>query len=70
MNKTLIKEVIKYKLHAAELLVDCLPPETSKHIKNLSRLILDGANEHCQSGSNTSVTKTKSKEKLNSIMID
>ena len=70
MNETIIKEVIKFKLQAAETLVDCLPTKVSEEIKDLGRIILQSVNENMNLINENSSKKSKQSDKLNDIPIE
>jgi hypothetical protein len=45
MNEALIKNVIKYKLSAASLLLDRLPPEAAKKVKTFGHVVYEAVGE-------------------------
>ena len=59
MNETLVKNIVKYKLNAAEKLLDCLPSEISNSLKDLGRLMLKSINENSQELKEQPINKTK-----------
>jgi hypothetical protein len=70
MKQALIKKVVKYKLHAARMLVDCLPPKASEQIKDFGRVILEGINENCMEAENKVAHTAKDDERLDNITIE
>jgi len=57
MNETLIKELIKYKIRAANEII----------IRKLGRIVLEGIEEGCK---NLGDTKPEGKNKINNIVIE
>lgn len=70
MNELLVKCLIKYKLNAAEIMVDRLPSEISKEIKVLGRVILESLNESSQEMKDQSDKKSKPSGKLSNVIIE
>lgn len=70
MNEVLIKELIKCKLNAADRVINNLPPEISKEIKDLSRLILESINESCSERKENKESKPKASNKLENVPIE
>ncbi|WP_366924636.1 hypothetical protein MFMK1_001627 [Metallumcola ferriviriculae] len=68
MNETLIKELIKYKLGAAETIVDHLPKTLSAGLKELGQIVFEGINERYSD--NTDKFSRKPADKLNSVPIE
>lgn len=64
MNRLLIKKLIKYKLNAADVIIDWIPLNKAKKIKDLGKIILEELNE-C---SNTSIKKEKNSNKSIEIL--
>ena len=70
MNKALIKGLIKYKLNAADTIVNSLPPKISEEIKNFSRVILESVNESCNEMKEQAASKAKRSDKVDNIPIE
>ena len=70
MNEALIKELIKHKLNAADIIVNSLPTQISEEIKNLGRVILDSVNESCNEMKEKPTQKSKGSDKLDNIPIE
>lgn len=70
MNETLIKEIIKCKLNIIESIIDSLPTKMAEEVKDLSRIVLEGANESFQEMKKQPAKKTKSENKLQSVSIE
>ena len=70
MNETLIKELIKYKLNAADAVLGSLPSEVSDEIRKLGRAVLDGLNEASKDINEKPAEKPKSAKKLEDIPIE
>jgi hypothetical protein len=70
MNEALIKELIKYKLNAADTIVSSLPHEISGEIKKLGRTILASVNESCNAMKEQPASKAKRSDKLDNVPIE
>lgn len=70
MNEKLIKELIKYKLNAANSIIDHLPAEMSMKVNNLRRVILEGVSEGLVEMKEQASKKSKPGDKLDSINIE
>ncbi|SKA77865.1 hypothetical protein SAMN05443428_10275 [Caloramator quimbayensis] len=68
MNETLIKKFIGYKLSTADKIINYLPLEVSKELRDLGRIILESLNENAQKIKEK--PSVKSKDKLNNITIE
>jgi hypothetical protein len=64
MNKLLIKKFIRYKLNAADVILDWMPLNKAEKIKDFGKIILDELNEH----SNSSTKKERSTNKSIEIL--
>ncbi|MDD2492221.1 MAG: hypothetical protein PHV12_08550 [Bacteroidales bacterium] len=69
MNEALIKELIKYKLNAANLIVNSLPHNVTEEIRGLGRIIIEGINEGCKDINQQNITNSKKSKNLNNITI-
>lgn len=70
MNELIMKKLIKYKLNAAEAIVEHLPLEISKEIKVLGRVILESLNESSQEMNKQADKKSKPSDNLNNVIIE
>lgn len=70
MNETLIKEIIRCKLHFANMLVEQLPPKASEKVRKTGRIILEGLNEGMQEIKEQPDKQSESSKKLNSVPIE
>lgn len=70
MNETLIKELIRYKLNMADVIVGSLPAHMSEGIRKTGRIILEGINESCSERKEGNVSKSKHPDKLNNVPIE
>lgn len=67
MNETLIKELIKYKIRAANEIINSIPSGVADEIRKLGRIVLEGIEEGCK---NLGDTKPEGKNKINNIVIE
>lgn len=66
MNETLIKELIKYKIRAANEIINSMPSGVADEIRKLGRIVLEGIEEGCKSLGDTGY---EGKNKINNIII-
>lgn len=69
MNEKLIKDLVKFKLIAADEILSHLPQKVSNEVKDFGRIILEGVNENLKT-IDEQHKKTKSSSKLNDIPIE
>lgn len=69
MNEKLIKDLVKFKLNAADEILSHLPQKISNEVQDLARIILEGVNENLKTIDERH-KKTKSSSKLNDIPIE
>ena len=70
MNEELIKDIIKYKLTAANKILNHFPKKLSDNIKTAGRIILKEINESSQEIKDQPVNRSKSTDKVNNIDIE
>lgn len=70
MDDKLIKELIKCKLNAAGAIIEHMPPELSKEIKNMGIAILEGLNESSLEMKEQGSGKTKPSDKLYNVPVE
>jgi hypothetical protein len=70
MNELLVRNLIRYKLNAAEAIVERLPLEISKEIKALGRVILESLNEGSQEMKKQPDKETKPSNNLKNVIIE
>jgi len=64
MNNLLIKKIIRYKLNAADVILDWMPLKKAEKIKNFGKIILEELNEHSNSSTKRESSSNKSIEIL------
>ncbi|MCQ1529039.1 MULTISPECIES: hypothetical protein [Lutispora] len=70
MNEALIKELIKYKLNAANAIVNSMPPKAAEEIRSFSRIIMEGIEEGCKAMNEKNTLNSKKSNKLDKIDIE
>lgn len=70
MDDKLIKKLIKCKLNAAGAIIEHMPPELAKEIKNMGRAILEGLNESSLEMKEQGSGKTEPSNKLNNVPVE
>ncbi|HWT27574.1 MAG TPA: hypothetical protein VN131_06510 [Mobilitalea sp.] len=70
MNEELVRRVVKYKLNAANNLIDKLPEDLQKDINSIRRVITECLNEIPSEPKEQSTEKKQSANQLNKINIE
>lgn len=70
MNEALIRELLKYKLNAADIIINSLPSKISGEIKNLGRVILESVNEGLNEMKEQPASEAKRSDKLDNVPIE
>lgn len=70
MNELLVRNLIRYKLNAAEAIVERLPLEISEEIEALGRVFLESLNEGSQEMKKQPDKKSKPLDNLKNVIIE
>jgi hypothetical protein len=70
MNELLVRNLIRYKLNAAEAIVERLPLEISEEIEALGRVILECLNEGSQEMKKQPDKKSKPLDNIKNVIIE
>lgn len=70
MNEVLIKELVKYKLNAASIIINHLPPKMTKELSSLGRCILDSVIESLNETKDQSMKTSDKGGKIDNITIE
>jgi hypothetical protein len=70
MNEVLIKELVKFKLNAADALLDSMPSKVSEEIRSFGKVILESVNESCKEMKEKPPSKAKPSSKIDNVVIE
>jgi hypothetical protein len=70
MHEELIKEAIRFKLHAAEKILDLLPDEAAKTVRTFGSLVYESVGEHMKNAEKEQKQNVKSAGQLNKVDIE
>lgn len=70
MNEDLVRRAIRFKMGAAQKLIDRLPPDASKTLKNIGSLIYNSIGENLGNSGTDTPDKTGAPGKVYNVPID